>query len=54
MRAFAVHDVVVVAGKVAFRPLDLDHARAGIRQMAGAMRRRHGLFDGDDQQAFER
>ncbi len=52
MRALAVHDVIVVAGEVAFRPLDLDHARTGIGQVTGAMRRRHGLFDGDDEQTF--
>ena len=52
MRALAVHDVVVVAGEVTFRPLDFDHACACVGQVAGTMRRRHGLFDGNDQQAF--
>ncbi len=54
MRALAVHDEVVAAGEIALRPLDLDDARTGIGQPAGALRRRHGLFDGDDEEAFER
>src|SRR6185312_4802531 len=51
MRAFAVHDVVVVAREVAFGPLDLDDARAGVGQAAGALRRGDGLFDRDDEKS---
>ena len=52
--ALAVRDVVVAAREVALRALDLDDARAGIGEPAGAHRRGHGLFERDDQQAFER
>ena len=51
MRALAVHDVIVVAREIAFRALDLDHARAGVGQAAGAVRRRHRLLDRDDEEA---
>jgi hypothetical protein len=49
-----VHDVVIAAREVALGTLDLDDARAGIGQPAGALRRSHRLFDGDNEQAFER
>ena len=44
---------VVAAREIAFGPLDLDHARAGIGEPAGAGRRRDRLFQRDDEQAFE-
>src|SRR5262249_57788886 len=34
-------------------PLDLDHARARVGHPAGAGRRRHCLFDRDDEKAVE-
>ena len=37
--------LVVAAGEVALGPLDLDHARAGIGEAAGAHRRRHRLLE---------
>jgi hypothetical protein len=37
--------LVIVAPEVAFRTLDLDHARAGIRQPAAAHRRGHRLLE---------
>src|SRR5581483_849514 len=51
--ALAVHDVVVVTREIALRPLDLDDARAGIGEPAGALRRSHRLLDGDDEEACE-
>ena len=51
--AFAVHQRVVAAGEVAFRPLDLDDAGAGIGQAARAHRRRDRLFERDDEKAGE-
>jgi hypothetical protein len=47
-----VDDVIVLAGEVAFRALDLDDARPGIGEPAGALRRRHGLFDGNDEETL--
>src|SRR6185369_10716914 len=52
--ALAVHQAVITAGEVAFRPLDLDHARAGVGELAGAVRRGDGLLDRNDEEAFER
>ena len=49
--AFAVHEVVIAAREVAFRPLDLDDARAGVGQPAGAHRRRDRLLERDDEEA---
>ena len=43
--------LVVAAGEVALGPLDLDHARAGIGEAAGAHRRRHRLLERDDEKA---
>ena len=43
--------VVVAAREVALRPLDLDHARAGIGEPAGAHRRGHRLLQRDDEKA---
>ena len=54
MRALAVHDVIVMAREIALRALDLDDASAGVGQPAGALRRGDCLFDGDDEEAFER
>ncbi len=51
--AFAVNQIVIAAGEVALRPLDLDDARAGVRKPAAAHRRRHGLFERDDEEAGE-
>ena len=45
--------LVVAAREVALRPLDLDHARAGIGEAAGAHRRRHRLLERNHQQAGE-
>ena len=52
--ALAVHDMIVAAREIAFRTLHLDHARAGIRHPAGALRRRDRLFERDDEDAGER
>ncbi len=49
--ALAVNQIVVAAGEIALETLDLDDARAGIRQPAGAHRRRDRLFQRDDEQA---
>ena len=46
--------LVVAAGEVALGPLDLDHARAGIGEAAGAHRRRHRLLERDDEKAGQR
>ena len=43
--------LVVAAGEVALGPLDLDHARAGIGEAAGAHRRRHRLLERNDEKA---
>ncbi len=51
MCALAVHDIIVGAGEIALRPLDLDDARTGVGHAAGALRRRHGLLDRDDEDA---
>ena len=50
----AVGDIVIAAREVALRPLDLDHARAGVGEPAGAHRRGDGLFERDHEEAFER
>jgi len=44
-------ELVVVAREVAFGPLDLDHARAGVGEAAGAHGRRHRLLQRHHQQA---
>ena len=49
--ALAVREVVVGAGEIAFRPLDLDHARPGIREPACAHRRGDSLFERDDEKS---
>src|SRR4029077_2158510 len=46
--------MVVVTGEIAFRTFDFDHARAGVGEPAGALRRRHGLLDGNDKETRER
>jgi hypothetical protein len=51
IRALASRQFVVAAGEIALRPLDLDHARAGIREAAAAHRRRHRLLQRHDQEA---
>ncbi|MNL15081.1 hypothetical protein D3C87_1360520 [compost metagenome] len=49
MRRQAAHARVVGAGEIPRAgPLDLDHARAKVRQLAGAERRGNRLFEGDD------
>ena len=45
--------LVVAAREVALGPLDLDHARAGVGEAAGAHRRRHRLLERNHQQAGE-
>ena len=52
--AFAAGDGVVGAGEIAFGTLDLDHARAGVGEPAGAHRRRDRLLDRDDEKALQR
>ena len=48
----AVHGPVVAAGEVAGAgPLDLDHARAEVGELAGGERRGHRLLQGDDGEA---
>jgi hypothetical protein len=47
-------EIVVEAGEVAFRPLDLDDARTRIGEPTGAHRRRHGLLERDDQETGQR
>ena len=50
----AAHGRVVATRKVAdLWPLDLDHARAKIGQLASRKRRRDCLLQGDDRDAFE-
>ena len=49
--AFAMHQIVVAAGEIALRPLDLDDARPRIGKPAGAHGRRDGLLEGDDKEA---
>ena len=49
-----LRQLVVAAGEVALGPLDLDHARAGIGEAAGAHRRRHRLLERDDEKAGQR
>ena len=49
-----MHRRVVVAGEIAGAwPLDLDHARAQISQMARAERTGHGLLEGQYRDAAE-
>jgi len=52
--AFAVHEIVIAARKIAFRPLDLDHPRAGIGEAARAHWRRDCLFERNDKEAGQR
>src|SRR5690606_32654035 len=42
--ALAMHVAVIATCEIAFRPLDLDHPRAGIGKPAGRLWRRHRLF----------
>ena len=42
---------VVAAREIALRPFDLDHARAGIGEPAGRLRRGHRLFERDHENA---
>ena len=44
-------ELVVVAREISVRPLDLDHARTGIGEPAGAHRRRHRLLERHDHEA---
>lgn len=37
-------EIVITAGEIALRALDLDHPRAGVCQPAGTQRRRYGLL----------
>ena len=53
VRALPMHEVVVVAGEVALGPLQLDHARARVRQLAAGQRRGHGLVEREDERAGE-
>ncbi len=49
------HGCIITARKVSdFWPLDLDHARAQIRQLPGGERRSDGLLQGHDRDSFER
>src|SRR6185295_2736989 len=52
--ALAVRERVVSAREITLRPLDLDHARARVREAARAGRRRDRLFERDDEKAFKR
>ncbi len=53
--AGAVHDVVVLAREVAaVGPLDLDHARAEVGEVAAGERDGDRLLDGHHRQSFER
>ena len=52
--ALALRQRVVAAREIALRPLDLDDARAGVGEPARAHRRGDGLFERDDEEAFER
>ena len=51
--AFAVHKVVIGAGKVALGAFDLEHAGPGLGQAAGQVGGGDGLFDGDDKKAIQ-
>ncbi|MBX9456445.1 MAG: hypothetical protein KL863_10735 [Rhizobium sp.] len=47
-------EMIVLAGEIAFRPLDLDDAGAPLRPgLPGQIGRGHRLFDGNDEHAFE-
>jgi len=46
-------EIVVAAGEIAFRPLDLDDACARIGKPARTHRRRHRLLEGNDEKAGE-
>ena len=46
-----MHEIVIAAREIAFRPLDLDDARAGISEPARAHRRGDRLFERDDEKA---
>jgi hypothetical protein len=45
-----MNDVVIFTGEIAFWTLDFDDARAGVGETAGALRRRYGLLDGNDEE----
>jgi hypothetical protein len=51
--ALALDQMVVAAGEVAFRPLDLDDPRAGFRQPRRQIGRGHGLLDRHDHNTLE-
>ena len=51
--ALAARQPVVAAREIALGALDLDHACAGIREPAGAGRRRDRLLERDDEETFE-
>ena len=48
MRAFAMHDVIVMAREIAFGALDLDDTRTGIGEQATAVGERFARADFDD------
>ena len=48
-----MHEIVVAAGEIAVRALDLDDTGAGIGEPARAHRRCDGLFERDDDKAGE-
>jgi hypothetical protein len=52
--ALAMHQRVVAAREVAFRPFDLENARARIGKPASTHRRSHGLFERNDEQPGQR
>ena len=49
--ALSRRELIVIAREISFRPLDLDHARTGIGEPAGAHRRRHRLLERHDHEA---
>ena len=51
--ALALRQRVIAAREIALRPLDLDDARAGVGEAARAHRRGDGLFERDDENAFQ-
>ena len=52
--ALAMREIVIPAREIALRPLDLDHARAGVGKPTGAQGRSHRLFDRNDEQPGKR
>ncbi len=51
--ALTMHQVVVLAGEIAFGPFDLDDARAAVRELAGEIGGSNSLFYGNNQQSVE-